>query len=67
MVDAMHRVGKAMGIRMIAEHVESRQSLEVLEKIGVEFVQGYHIAAPASVQRFPRLATRSGRPQLKLA
>ena len=67
MVDAMHRVGKAMGIRMIAEHVESRQSLEVLEKIGVEFVQGYHIAAPASVERFPRLATRHGRPQLKLA
>jgi diguanylate cyclase (GGDEF)-like protein/PAS domain S-box-containing protein len=67
MVDAMHRVGKAMGIRMIAEHVESRQSLEVLEKIGVEFVQGYHIAAPASVERFPRLAARNGRPRLKLA
>jgi len=63
----MHRVGKAMGIRMIAEHVESRQSLEVLEKIGVEFVQGYHIAAPASVERFPRLVARHGRPRLKLA
>ena len=67
MVDAMHRVGKAMGIRMIAEHVESRVTLEVLEKIGVEFVQGYHIAAPASVKRFPRLAARNGRPSLKLA
>lgn len=67
MVDAMHRVGRAMGIRMIAEHVETRVTLEVLEKIGVEFVQGYHIAAPASVKRFPRLAARNGRPSLKLA
>ncbi|MEI2420088.1 EAL domain-containing protein, partial [Arthrospira platensis SPKY2] len=67
MVDAIHRVGCAMGIRMIAEHVESRQSLELLEKIGVEYVQGYHIAAPAPVARFPRLAARSGRPRLRLA
>jgi diguanylate cyclase (GGDEF)-like protein/PAS domain S-box-containing protein len=67
MVDAIHRVGRAMGIRMIAEHVESRQSLELLEKIGVEYVQGYHIAAPAPVSRFPRLASRSARPRLRLA
>src|SRR6056297_810443 len=67
MVSAMHQVGKAMGIRMIAEHVESRQTLEVLEKIGVEFVQGFHIAAPAPVSRFPRLASRTGRPLLRLA
>jgi diguanylate cyclase (GGDEF)-like protein/PAS domain S-box-containing protein len=67
MVDAMHRVGRAMGIRMIAEHVESRQTLEALEKIGVEFVQGFHIAAPAPVSRFPRLSSRTGRPLLRLA
>jgi diguanylate cyclase (GGDEF)-like protein/PAS domain S-box-containing protein len=67
MVDAIHRVGRAMGIRMVAEHVESRQTLEVLEKIGVEFVQGFHIAAPAPVTRFPRLASRTGRPLLRLA
>jgi EAL domain-containing protein (putative c-di-GMP-specific phosphodiesterase class I) len=56
-----------MGIRMIAEHVETRQALEVLEKIGVEFVQGFHIAAPAPVSRFPRLASRDGLPLLRLA
>jgi diguanylate cyclase (GGDEF)-like protein/PAS domain S-box-containing protein len=67
MVDAIHRVGKAMGIRMIAEHVESRETLEILEGIGVEYVQGFHIAAPAPVSRFPRLASRSGRPLLRLA
>jgi EAL domain-containing protein (putative c-di-GMP-specific phosphodiesterase class I) len=67
MVDAIHRVGKAMGIRMIAEHVESRETLELLEQIGVEFVQGFHVAAPAPVTRFPRLASRCGRPLLRLA
>jgi EAL domain-containing protein (putative c-di-GMP-specific phosphodiesterase class I) len=56
-----------MGIRMIAEHVESRETLEVLERIGVDFVQGFHVAAPAPVTRFPRLASRSGRPLLRLA
>lgn len=55
-----------MGIRMIAEHVESRLTLELLEKIGVEYVQGFHIAAPAPISRFTRLASRDGRPALKL-
>jgi diguanylate cyclase (GGDEF)-like protein/PAS domain S-box-containing protein len=67
MVDAIHRVGKAMGIRMIAEHVESRQALELLEQIGVEYVQGYYIAAPAPVSQFPRIANRGSRPALRLA
>jgi diguanylate cyclase (GGDEF)-like protein/PAS domain S-box-containing protein len=67
MVDAIHRVGKAMGIKMIAEHVESRETLELLEQIGVEYVQGFHLGVPAPVSRFPRLAARNGRPALKLA
>jgi diguanylate cyclase (GGDEF)-like protein/PAS domain S-box-containing protein len=67
MVDAIHRVGKAMGIRMIAEHVESRQALELLETIGVEYVQGFYIAAPAPVAQLPRLSTRGTRPVLRLA
>jgi diguanylate cyclase (GGDEF)-like protein/PAS domain S-box-containing protein len=67
MVDAIHRVGTAMGIRMIAEHVESRQTLELLREIGVEYVQGFHIAAPAPVSQFTRLTARGGRPSLRLA
>jgi diguanylate cyclase (GGDEF)-like protein/PAS domain S-box-containing protein len=67
MVDAIHRVGKAMGIRMIAEHVECRETLELLERIGIDYVQGFHIAAPEPVSLFPRLASRHGRPLLRLA
>lgn len=67
MVDSMKRVGNAMGIRTIAEHVESRETLEVLESIGVQYAQGFHIAAPAPVARFPRLARRGVPPLLRLA
>ncbi|MEJ2523531.1 MAG: EAL domain-containing protein [Gammaproteobacteria bacterium] len=67
MVDAIKRVGNAMGIRTIAEHVESRETLEILESIGVQYAQGYHIAAPAPVSRFPRFERRGDAPLLKLA
>jgi diguanylate cyclase (GGDEF)-like protein/PAS domain S-box-containing protein len=67
MVDSIKRVGNAMGIRTIAEHVEDRETLEILESIGVQYAQGYHIAAPAPVSRFPRFARNGERPLLKLA
>lgn len=35
-----------LGIETIAEFVEDRDSLEMLEKMGVDFTQGYHIGKP---------------------
>ena len=52
MVRAISEVGHAMGIETIAERVETRQVLEKLGSLGVEFAQGYYIARPASVQSF---------------
>ncbi|MEJ2273939.1 MAG: EAL domain-containing protein, partial [Woeseiaceae bacterium] len=52
MVRAIHKVGNAMGIETIAERVESRQVLDKLGALGVEFAQGYYIARPASVASF---------------
>jgi Amt family ammonium transporter len=52
MVRAIREVGHAMGIETIAERVETRQVLEKLGSLGVEFAQGYYIARPASVQSF---------------
>ena len=52
MVKAIREVGHAMGIATIAERVETRQVLEKLGTLGVEFAQGYYIARPASVQSF---------------
>ena len=52
MVRAIREVGHAMGIETIAERVETRQVLEKLGALGVEFAQGYYIARPTSVATF---------------
>ena len=52
MVKAISEVGHAMGIETIAERVETRQVLEKLGQLGVEFAQGYYIAKPVSVASF---------------
>jgi diguanylate cyclase (GGDEF)-like protein/PAS domain S-box-containing protein len=52
MVKAISEVGHAMGIETIAERVETRQVLEKLGALGVEFAQGYYIARPSSVASF---------------
>lgn len=52
MVVAISQVGKAMGIETIAERVETREVLEKLGTLGIEFAQGYFIARPTSVRTF---------------
>ncbi|MGB5209695.1 MAG: EAL domain-containing protein, partial [Gammaproteobacteria bacterium] len=56
MVKAITQVGSAMGIRTVAEHVESKEVLDTLRAIGVEYAQGYYFAEPAPVADFRRLA-----------
>lgn len=52
MVKAISEVGHAMGIETIAERVETKQVLEKLGTLGIEFAQGYYIARPTSVASF---------------
>lgn len=47
MVEAVNKIGHAMGIKTIAEFVEDEKILDELEKIGVDYAQGYGIAYPA--------------------
>lgn len=46
-VEAIQRVGRVMGIQTIAESVEDEAALRALTEIGVDFVQGRHVARPA--------------------
>jgi diguanylate cyclase (GGDEF)-like protein/PAS domain S-box-containing protein len=46
LVESIHQIGHVMGIRTIAEAVEDRDTLEALRTIGVDYAQGYWIAAP---------------------
>jgi EAL domain-containing protein (putative c-di-GMP-specific phosphodiesterase class I) len=59
MVRAINEVGRAMGIDTIAERVESREVLDKLGQLGVEYAQGYFIARPTSVQTFEPWADKS--------
>jgi diguanylate cyclase (GGDEF)-like protein len=43
----IRQLAASLGIRVIAEHVESREVLEALREMGVELGQGYHIGRPA--------------------
>jgi diguanylate cyclase (GGDEF)-like protein len=65
MVEAITQIGHAMGIKTIAERVETAEVLDCLAAIGVEYAQGIYIAAPLSVESLSRI-TRTG-PHLKLA
>ncbi|MDH4316385.1 MAG: EAL domain-containing protein, partial [Gammaproteobacteria bacterium] len=59
MVRAINEVGRAMGIATIAERVETREVLDKLSELGVEYAQGYFIARPTSVQTFEPWADES--------
>lgn len=45
-VQSIHQLALNLGIRVIAEHVESREVLEALREMGVELGQGYYIGRP---------------------
>ncbi len=36
----------SLGLKTIAEYVEDKKSLELLEKMGIDFIQGYYIGKP---------------------
>ena len=45
-VEAIHNVGRVMGIKTVAESVENADILAALVLVGVDFAQGYHISRP---------------------
>jgi len=57
MVEAIHRVGRVMGMRTIAEFVENDAVRQRLREIGVDHVQGYGIGRP---QPFDELVAAVG-------
>ncbi|HEX2492738.1 MAG TPA: EAL domain-containing protein [Steroidobacter sp.] len=64
MVEAITQIGRAMGIKTVAERVETAEVLACLADIGVEYAQGYYIAPPESAEALSRI-TRT-HPKLRL-
>jgi Amt family ammonium transporter len=48
MVESINQIGHVAGIQTIAEYVESEDILLSLRDMGVDYVQGFHLAVPAS-------------------
>lgn len=51
MVESINSIGHVMGLKTIAEFVENEAILEILKEIGVDYVQGYHIARPRPLEQ----------------
>ncbi len=52
MVAAINNIGHAMGLKTIAEFVESASVLRELNELGVDYVQGYCIAKPEPLETY---------------
>jgi EAL domain-containing protein (putative c-di-GMP-specific phosphodiesterase class I) len=67
MVEAINRIGHVMGKQTIAEFVENAQVLSELQRIGVDFAQGYAIAKPIPFWLSHNLVALKSKPALKRA
>jgi len=50
MVEAIHHIGKQMGLKTVAEYVETPQTLALLREIGVDYVQGNGVHPPEPLE-----------------
>lgn len=46
-VSSISALARELGVRTVAEHVESEPILKAVEESGIDFAQGYYIARPA--------------------
>lgn len=53
-------LARSMGLRVVAEGVETGEQLERLREIGCDYVQGYYFAKPMPCRDFTKLLTKQG-------
>ena len=63
LVKAIYEVASALGKQTVAEFVENEKTLIILEEIGVNYAQGYHLGKPVPIEEC--FITHSNHPQLK--
>jgi EAL domain-containing protein (putative c-di-GMP-specific phosphodiesterase class I) len=54
-------LGSSLSLRIVAEGVETAESLEKLRQLGCDIIQGYHIGRPVPGTELVRSVTRTGR------
>jgi len=61
LVKIILHIAHQFGLRVVAEGVEDRESLEMLRSLGCDYVQGYYISRPLPLEEFePWLAAWKG-------
>lgn len=60
MVRAMNDIAHALGKLTVAEFVETEEALDVLARLGVDYVQGYHLGRPDFVLPCRAIAEHGG-------
>jgi EAL domain-containing protein (putative c-di-GMP-specific phosphodiesterase class I) len=50
MVTAVATLARNLGLEVVAEGVETADQFEMLEDIGVDFIQGFYVARPRAVE-----------------
>lgn len=51
MVESIIHIGQSMGLETIAEYVENKSLLKILDGLGIDYVQGYGIARPVPLDK----------------
>lgn len=57
-VQAIVSLGRAMGLSVIAEGVETEEQLECLARLGCSSFQGFHFSKPLPLEEFERFLSR---------
>ena len=57
-VDAMNSMIHDMGLKIVAEGVETKEQLEVMEKLGIDYIQGYYFAEPLPLDMYLEFLTK---------
>jgi EAL domain-containing protein (putative c-di-GMP-specific phosphodiesterase class I) len=50
MVESIQQIGNVMHLITIAEHVEDEPTLNILQEIGVDYAQGFHLGRPQAIE-----------------
>jgi EAL domain-containing protein (putative c-di-GMP-specific phosphodiesterase class I) len=49
-VDAINKMAHTMGLKTVAEYVESEEILKLLDTMNIDYAQGYYIQKPTQVE-----------------
>jgi diguanylate cyclase (GGDEF)-like protein/PAS domain S-box-containing protein len=64
MVEMITKIGKILGMKVIAEFVETQEILDELRVIGVDYVQGFAIGRPMPMESAIDAVMSAGHPRL---